>query len=88
VCYHLQLPMMRKRTEPNKKTSSGQVKMSRDEKNGTVTISLRVPIPMLKEIDEALRRRPYRIPRHMWLLEAIHEKLARLREMPTPDTAR
>ena len=31
---------------------------------------------MLNEIDDALKKRPYRIPRHLWLLEAIHEKLA------------
>lgn len=35
---------------------------------------------MLKEIDEALKKRPYRMPRHLWLLEAIHEKLAGLRQ--------
>jgi hypothetical protein len=49
-------------------------------KNGTVTISLRVPSAMLEKIDEAVRRRPYPMPRHMWLLEAVHEKLMRLRE--------
>ena len=51
---------------------------SRDKKNGTVTVSLRIPIGMLKEIDEALKKRPYRMPRHLWLLEAIHEKLSDL----------
>jgi hypothetical protein len=54
-------------------------KPSRDQKNGTVTVSLRIPIGMLKEIDDALQGRPYRIPRHLWLLEAIHEKLASAR---------
>jgi len=34
---------------------------------------------MLKEIDKAVKARPYRMPRHMWLLEAVHEKLMRLR---------
>jgi hypothetical protein len=34
---------------------------------------------MLKEIDKAVKTRPYRMPRHMWLLEAVHEKLMRLR---------
>jgi len=81
--------MMRKRTETNaQKRTTRQAKVSRDRKNGTVTVSLRIPIPMLDEIDGALKSRPYRIPRHMWLLEAIHEKLARLRDPPTPDTAR
>lgn len=43
-------------------------------------MSLRIPVLMLKEIDEAVNGRPYKMPRHMWLLEAIHEKLTRLRE--------
>ena len=51
--------------------------VSRDKRNGTVTISLRVPEAMLRDIDQAVRRRPYRMPRHMWLLEALHEKLSR-----------
>lgn len=55
-------------------------KQSRDEKNQTVTLSLRLPIPMLEEIDQAVKSRPYKMPRHMWLLEAVHEKLARLRK--------
>lgn len=54
--------------------------VSRDKKSGTVTVSLRIPVLMLKEIDEAVNGRPYKMPRHMWLLEAIHEKLTRLRE--------
>jgi hypothetical protein len=53
--------------------------ISRDQKNGTVTVSLRLPASMLKEIDKAVKARPYRMPRHMWLLEAVHEKLMRLR---------
>jgi hypothetical protein len=72
-------------------TTSRQPKsarQTRDKKSGTVTVSLRVPIPMLNEIDAAVRSRPYKIPRHMWLLEAIHEKLARIRESPTQDTGR
>jgi len=52
---------------------------SRDQKNNTVTVSLRLPASMLKEIDKAVKTRPYRMPRHMWLLEAVHEKLMRLR---------
>ena len=53
--------------------------ISRDQKNSTVTVSLRLPASMLKEIDKAVKGRPYRMPRHMWLLEAVHEKLMRLR---------
>jgi hypothetical protein len=53
--------------------------ISRDQKNSTVTVSLRLPASMLKEIDKAVKTRPYRMPRHRWLLEAVHEKLMRLR---------
>lgn len=56
-----------------------------EKKKSTVTVSLRIPAPMLKEIDKAVRARPYKIPRHSWLLEAVHEKLARLK---SPDAAR
>jgi hypothetical protein len=55
-------------------------RVTRDQRNGTVTVSLRIPVPMLKEIDDAVQNRPYKMPRHLWLLEAIHEKLGRLRE--------
>jgi hypothetical protein len=61
--------------------------VTRDQKNGTVTVSLRIPVPMLKEIDDAVRNRPYKMPRHLWLLEAIHEKLGRLREPSSAGTA-
>jgi hypothetical protein len=53
--------------------------LSRDKKKGTTTVSLRIPVSMLKEIDKAVKGRPYRMPRHMWLLEAVHEKLTRVR---------
>jgi hypothetical protein len=58
---------------------AGSPIISRDQKNSTVTVSLRLPASMLKEIDKAVKTRPYRMPRHMWLLEAVHEKLMRLR---------
>ena len=52
---------------------------SGDNEKLTVTVSLRIPATMLKAIDRAVKARPYKIPRHSWLLEAVHEKLARLR---------
>lgn len=42
-----------------------------------VPVILRLPPSMLRGIDTAVRNRPVRIPRHTWLLEAIHEKLSR-----------
>lgn len=61
--------------------SGSSSSVSRNKKSGTVTVSLRIPVLMLKDIDEAVKGRPYKMPRHMWLLEAIHEKLTRLREL-------
>jgi hypothetical protein len=55
-------------------------RVSRDKKNATTTVSLRIPTAMLKDIDKAVKARPYKMPRHMWLLEAVHEKIARLKE--------
>jgi hypothetical protein len=55
----------------------------RTAKKTVVTVSLRIPASMLKEIDKAVKARPYKIPRHSWLLEAVHEKLARLKSGDT-----
>ena len=43
-------------------------------------VLLRVPAAMLARIEKAMKARPVKIPRHTWLLEAVHEKLAR--ELP------
>jgi hypothetical protein len=40
-------------------------------------ILLRVPAEMMSQLDAALKARPVRLPRHTWILEAIHEKLIR-----------
>ena len=40
-------------------------------------ILLRVPSDMLQRIDASLKTRPIKVPRHTWILEAIHEKLSR-----------
>jgi hypothetical protein len=42
-----------------------------------VPVILRLPASMLKSIDQLVKSRPVRIPRHTWLLEAVHEKLSR-----------
>jgi hypothetical protein len=43
-------------------------------------ILLRIPTDMLEQLDAALKARPVRLPRHTWILEAIHEKLTRDRQ--------
>jgi len=44
---------------------------------GNTPILLRLPPGMLERLEAALKDRPVRIPRHTWILEAIHEKLTR-----------
>jgi hypothetical protein len=41
----------------------------------TVTINLRMPIPLVERIDVVLKSYPIKKPRHTWLLEAVIEKL-------------
>jgi len=43
----------------------------------TTSILLRLPAEMVERLDAALKERPVRLPRHTWILEAIHEKLTR-----------
>lgn len=40
-----------------------------------VALTVRVPKDILERIDSLVKARPTKIPRHSWLLEAIHEKL-------------
>ena len=47
------------------------------ETSGTTAVVIRIPTAMLQQIDAAVRSRPVKVPRHTWILEAMHEKLAR-----------
>ncbi len=52
-------------------------------------LQLRLPVALIARIDTALRTRTVPPSRHHWILEAIHEKLAReegdeARERPAP----
>ena len=40
-------------------------------------VLLNIPAALLGRIDEAVKGRPVRTPRHTWILEAILEKLER-----------
>ena len=46
-------------------------------KDGTIAIVLRLPADMLDEVDAVVKARAVRMPRHTWILEAVHEKLLR-----------
>jgi hypothetical protein len=55
--------------------SPKRAEQSSDE--ATVSVVLRIPATMLKEIDAIVKAQPIKTPRHRWLLEALHEKLHR-----------
>lgn len=42
-----------------------------------VPVMLRMPADALARVDQAIKERRVRIPRHTWLLEAVIEKLER-----------
>ncbi len=46
-----------------------------DERDAAVV--LRIPAELIRRVDQAVRARRVRIPRHTWLLEAVVEKLDR-----------
>lgn len=48
-----------------------------EETDGATAVVLRLPRDVLNRVDAAVKARPIRTPRHTWLLEAVHEKLAR-----------
>jgi hypothetical protein len=50
------------------------------EPEKTAVVNLRMPATMLAEIDEILSTKKVRSSRHVWLLEAIWEKVEREKE--------
>lgn len=44
---------------------------------GTTPVVLRIPDDIFKQLDQTLKLRPLKTPRHSWILEAIWEKLSR-----------
>ena len=56
---------------PNQEPVSGAGKPK------VTAVILRIPGEIGQRLDQALRARPVRIPRHTWILEAIVEKLDR-----------
>ena len=56
---------------PNQEPTSEAVKLK------VTSMILRIPGEISQRLDQALRTRPVRLPRHTWILEAIVEKLDR-----------
>ena len=61
----------------NRGGSSPGTPPPQSQAKASTPILLRVPAEMLEQLDAALKARPVRLPRHTWILEAIHEKLSR-----------
>lgn len=55
---------------------------SEQAKSKQVYVQLRLSEDLLQQIDQSLSSREIKIPRHTWLLEAIHEKLKREHNQP------
>jgi len=52
-----------------------------------IPVIVRVPEAELIQVDALVLRRPVKTPRHTWLLEAIHEKIVREREVADRELA-
>ena len=51
------------------------MKDTEKEKQDTKVIGLRIPIVMLEQINNAIKLRNVRLPRNIWILEAIDKQL-------------
>ena len=48
----------------------------------TIPVTLRIPAGLLRQLDDHLRDQLVPLPRHTWILKAVHEKLSRLENNP------
>lgn len=58
-------------------SSADSLGESEKVKNEIVPVSLRLPSGLSDRIEDVITKRPFVIPRHTWLLEAVIEKLER-----------
>ena len=49
----------------------------REEGHVEVPVTVRIPQPMLSDIESLVKTRPIKTARHTWLMEAIYEKWKR-----------
>lgn len=50
---------------------------AREEGHVEVPVTVRIPKPMLSDIESLVKTRPIKTARHTWLMEAIYEKWKR-----------
>lgn len=48
-----------------------------DDLEGVQLVNLKIPKKVLRKVDELVSKREIEIPRTLWLMEAIHEKIKR-----------
>nr|VFK39675.1 MAG: hypothetical protein BECKSD772F_GA0070984_104616 [Candidatus Kentron sp. SD]VFK47139.1 MAG: hypothetical protein BECKSD772E_GA0070983_108810 [Candidatus Kentron sp. SD]VFK81151.1 MAG: hypothetical protein BECKSD772D_GA0070982_12362 [Candidatus Kentron sp. SD] len=54
-----------------------EIKKESKKKQDTKVIGLRIPTDMLEQIHGDINKRSVRLPRNIWILEAIDKKLNR-----------
>lgn len=58
-------------------SSGAKEVLSSVEEDDLKRVQLRIPQPKLDQIDKMVSRRPGKLSRHTWIMEAIEEKLER-----------
>lgn len=59
---------------------SAEAPPAREDAQKTSVVNLRLPTSLLAEIDEVIKSKRVKIPRHTWLLEAIADRLSSEKE--------
>lgn len=57
--------------------TSGEDPEAYQEEGDIKRVQLRIPVSKLDQMDKARRKRPGKLSRHTWVMEAIEEKLMR-----------
>jgi len=77
---HLQGPALNALINKGGSPARGGRSLSFNASRGVdIPVIVRIPEADLMAVDSLVMRRPVKMPRHTWLLEAIHEKIVRER---------
>ena len=55
--------------------SSGNITTEQLSDGDAKKVQLRIPLSLLDQVDSLVQRRPGKLSRHTWIMEAIEEKL-------------
>jgi len=56
-------------------SSPGKVSTKQEKEDDIKFVQLRIPVNQLGEIDNLVKKRPGKLSRHTWIMEAIFEKI-------------